>query len=173
MALDKAEEVLLIGQWSVRKFKLPDQGLIYVDTTTGQTTCTPPREVLYALDIDPEEQGADENPGAAAEAAGEEVSAPAAASSQAPASPRFRRIVLGSKHDVPLKMARDLLEAVREDASIFAKLQQRYSEYPSEPVLPLASCPDALEAAASQLQPGETSDVIGTDDGMQILMRVS
>lgn len=169
MALDKAEEVMCIGQWSVRKFKDPEHGLVYVDTTTGHTRTDPPKEVLFALEIDHDGQEVTE--GAEEVVAIQETSSPAV--NETPTSPRFRRIVLGSRHDVPLKMARDLLEAVREDITIFEQLQKRFSEFPSEPIFPSARLSEAVENAARELNPGEISDVISTDAGMQILLRVS
>merc|ERR1712217_829347 len=98
-------------------------------------------EVLFALDIPQDDQGGaedTENAVTSQETCELEASAPVTGSEEASRSPRFRRIVLGSQHDVPLRMARDLLEAAREDASIFEKLQKRYSEFPSESIQTLS-----------------------------------
>jgi len=111
---------------------------------------------------------------------------------QASGLPRFRRILLGACNEMPLRMARDILAALREDISLFDQIQQRFSDVPLEPVLELDSAldgqassssaasgappprvPPDMEAVASALQPGEVSEVIGTSSGMQILLRVS
>lgn len=88
---------------------------------------------------------------------------------------RFQRIVLGARCDVPLKMARDILEALREDHSIFTQVQQRFSDAPDEPVLGLGDggLGEELQDTALALAVGEISDVVGTEAGMHILLRVS
>lgn len=167
-ALEKAKEVICIGQWSVRKFQEPGNGLIYVNTKTGHSTTTPPREVLFALDLDLDSQRGTDS--ATEDVASQDMNELLV--SEAPKSPRFRRIVLGSSHDMPLRMARDLLDVVREDASLFVELQHRYSEFPSESILSLGDLSEAIKDTTLQLEPGDISDVMGTDDGMQILLRV-
>lgn len=191
-------EVLRIGSWSVRRPPAGDpiQSPIYVHLETGRVQREPPPEVLDELASDtndsggqhivtPEDEREDE-----LELQPEDVLE--ASDLHAPGPPRFRRIVLGARNDMPLRMARDILAALREDISMFDQIQQRFSDVPSEPVLELDSTldgqpcsssaasgtpppqlPPDMEAVASVLQPGELSEVIGTSSGMQILLRVS
>ena len=63
---------------------------------------------------------------------------------ESPEPPLYRRILLGAKTEalalwvgllgrwsqVPLRMARDILEALREDVGLFPELQARFSELP-------------------------------------------
>jgi len=101
---------------------------------------------------------------------------PRSSSSRRAASPRFQRIILGAKCEMPLKMARDILEALQEDVSIFAEVQEHFSDAPHEPELSLGEgggLGEELEELAVKLQPGEISDVVATEVGMQILLRVS
>jgi len=83
----------------------------------------------------------------------------------------FRRIVLGTGNAMPLKMARDILSALREDISLFDSVQQRFSDLPKEPALEVL--PPELEEVGRMLEPGELSEVIGTKSGMHILLRIS
>jgi hypothetical protein len=167
-----------------------------VHLKTGAVQTEPPQEVLAELANDDDfeaeqieegkEQGDNEDKEVeldeALEAEAEDYfpsgSRPASSSSR-PASgsapPRFRRIVLGAGNVMPLR------------------IQQRFSDSPSEPVLelrlgangrpasplaapgapPMPLVPPELEPVAAVLQPGELSEVVGTDAGMQILLRVS
>lgn len=91
-------------------------------------------------------------------------------------SPRFQRILLGAGSEVPLKMARDILEVLREDASIFPEVQKRFSERKEEPDLRLGEeggLGEELQSEACLLAPGELSDILATEAGMQILIRVA
>jgi len=89
-------------------------------------------------------------------------------------SPRFRRIVLGARCETPLKMARDILEVLQEDPTMFSQVQQHFSDVPDESILGLGGgISDEVEEAVLQLQPGQLSEVMGIEDGMQILLRVS
>lgn len=192
MVIDDAKEVLRIGQWSVRQLGKGDDGLIYVDVATGRSQTEPPKEVLFALDVPPEGDDAehmflqnDEDPEIDGD---EEVHEPVktlvmdssaaveeeASSGQGQASPRFRRVVLTDKGSgVPLMMARDILVALREDASLFAQVQSRFSEYPAEPVFRMhEGLPEAVVTAAMELKPGQISDVISTETGAQIVLRI-
>lgn len=184
-SLDTAEEVIRVGHWSVRR--LPSAGteasLFYVDTTSGAIQTEPPQEVLFALDMD---EDGDDLPPPADEVAdpGRRIdpngtgggSSTVAGDDETDGGndePQFRRIVLGAQHDTPLRMARDLLEAVREDKSIFSELQRHFSDFPSESLLSLDTLPQCLELSAAMLDPGDVSDVLATESGMQILLRVA
>ncbi|CAE8664551.1 unnamed protein product [Polarella glacialis] len=104
----------------------------------------------------------------------EAVEEPAEDAEQPP-SPRFLRIILGAKTEVPLKMARDILEAIQEDPSIFEQVKQRFCDVPGEPALALgviSGLGKELEEEATLLALGEVSDVLATEAGMQILLRV-
>lgn len=224
----RAQEVLRIGPWSVRRPRSadPSSAPIFVHLTTGHVQSEPPQEVLAELSRDSEGDEAGEaaaappEPGPAAEqrrpeeddealeAAEREdyfpsgvdavddedrIGSNAPTPRQSPSAPRFRRIILGSSNEMPLRMARDILFALREDPGLFGEIQQRFSDAPSEPVLELnpeagsrpaspLACPGApppprlpkeLTAAARALRVGQLSEVIGTDCGMQILMRVA
>jgi len=205
-------EILRIGDWSVRRTSEldPCASPIYVHLKTGEVLTEPPPEVLNELakdaDVndflpeDPDQGAAGRELDELEEDEDDELDDAEAAeaddyfpSANSPSSgpPRFRRIVLGKGNVMPLRMARDLLTALREDPSLFDQLQQRFSDTPSEPVMefhpgangrPVSPSPGAppppvlpqnLEAVAEAMQPGEFSDVVGTDSGMQILLRVS
>jgi len=87
--------------------------------------------------------------------------------------PKFRRILLGNSQDLPLRMARDIQNAIKEDVSFFDVAQKRFSDAPEEETpSSLDALPEELEAVAIALAPGELSGVIGTDAGMQIVLRV-
>ncbi|CAJ1363744.1 unnamed protein product [Effrenium voratum] len=149
----RAEEVLKVGEWSVRK--LPDNPeitFVYLNEAEGRVEVEAPREVMdELLEGGQEDSPKQEDP--------EE-------------RPLFRRILL-AKAEVPLRMARDILEAIREDVNIFEQVQQRFSDTPDEPLLGLEDdLGEELEAVAQAMQPGEVSDVLGTEAGMQILLRV-
>jgi len=188
-----AEEVLRVGAWSVRK--MPDNteiGLVYLNEECGRVEVEPPQEVLDALELDDEggdsasfaEDEATTAGGAASSSTGsqerpqeqpqEAVEEPAEDAEQPP-SPRFLRIILGAKTEVPLKMARDILEAIQEDPSIFEQVKQRFCDVPGEPALALgviSGLGKELEEEATLLALGEVSDVLATEAGMQILLRV-
>lgn len=206
-AARRAPEVLRIGQWSVRRPKSADPscGPIFVNMTTGREQTEAPPEVLAELSRDgeggktgaaetaarePEEREDD----AALEGDAEDRSGSAAPTPRrSPSAPRFRRIILGSSNEMPLRMARDILSALREEPGLFGEIQQRFSDSPSEPVLelhpeadgrpasppalpgapPPPRLPKELAGVARALRPGQLSEVIGTDSGMQILLRVS
>lgn len=214
-AARRAPEVLRIGQWSVRRPQSADPscGPIFVNMTTGREQTEAPPEVLAELSRDGEggKTGAaetapeDAEGDAALEAAEREDYFPSGADAddrsgsaaptprRSPSAPRFRRIILGSSNEMPLRMARDILSALREEPGLFGEIQQRFSDSPSEPVLELhpeadgrPASPPALPGApppprlpkelarvARALRPGQLSEVIGTDSGMQILLRVS
>lgn len=204
-------EVLRVGQWSVRRPSAGDhcQSPIYLDLETGHVQRDPPPEVLAELALDTDE-GGDQHSGAeetqeeptsqrsrscwAKAEDEEELEDPDIVDSTVdmPSPPCFRRIILGAKNDMPLRMARDIWSALREDTSLFETIQQRFSDVPSESVLELCSAPTGepsssatasgtplpplpaeLEVFASVLEPGDLSEVIGTPSGMQILLRVS
>jgi len=183
-------EILRVGCWSVRRLSAGDSGPIYVHMETGCVQREPPSEVLAELASDTEdgdvgqhtqaEQDMDEElelQEDAFETSGMNTLGP----------PCFRRIVLGSRNEMPLRMSRDILAALREDTSLFDSIQQRFSDIPSEAALELPSSdgtsadsgttpslvPLEMEAVARVLQPGELSDVVGTSSGIQILLRVS
>lgn len=186
-----------MGPWSVRRLRDPEI-LIFVHVEEQRVEVQPPAQVLEALQLDangvdhsgeqqalgeePEEdwQPASGCPGAAALAA---VASPEPASPAAPellggeiCSPRFQRIVLGARCDMPLKMARDILEVLREDSSMFSQVQRRFSDAPHEPALGLGEggLEEDLEQVALALQVGELSEVVGTEAGsMHILLRIS
>lgn len=208
----KEEEVLRIGQWSVRKLvdAGQDSGLIYFDITTGMRQQEPPMEVLYALDLDENAQDKDNGDVLLQSLTGAYPQEPAISSTRSPealrggiaaevashadgdaalessesgpgerlASPRFRRIVLGTaaaSKDMPLRMARDLLECLREDVSMFDQLQKRFSDIPSEKPLEFGRLTEDVQEAAAQLDVGQVSDVIVNTDksGMQVILRHS
>mmetsp|Transcript_60372 Transcript_60372/g.124931 ORF Transcript_60372/g.124931 Transcript_60372/m.124931 type:complete len:293 (+) Transcript_60372:47-925(+) len=168
----RAEEVLRVGLWSVRKLpENPDIPLVYLNEEEGRVEVEPPQEVLDELHID------DGSPTAAHleateppehEACSEERDA-----QEDDGSPVFRRIILGAKAEVPLRMARDILDAVREDLGLFEQVQERFSESPEESCFRLDdSLDEELATVALSMQPGEVSEVLGTEAGMQILLRV-
>jgi len=202
-------EILRVGHWSVRRPSAGDhcQSPIYLNLETGHVQRDPPPEVLADLALDedghqmsdaeerPEEPTTQRSRSCQAEAeAEEELEDPdiVVSTMDTPSPPCFRRIILGAKNDMPLRMARDMWSALREDTSLFEMIQQRFSDIPSESVLelrsdpnrepwssaaasgtPLPPLPAELEVFASVLEPGELSEVIGTASGMQILLRVS
>eukprot|EP00927_Polykrikos_kofoidii_P068924 TRINITY_DN64281_c0_g1_i1.p1 TRINITY_DN64281_c0_g1~~TRINITY_DN64281_c0_g1_i1.p1 ORF type:complete len:335 (-),score=54.66 TRINITY_DN64281_c0_g1_i1:177-1106(-) len=202
VATGQEEEVLRIGQWSVRRQASTASSLIYVDMTSGTRQSDPPQEVLFALDLE-EATAYEDLEGVAGVAEGTSSSSHAEPPSQdqktrppsrprsrqrsvegtpralSPDIPCFRRIVLGTtaaSRDLPLRMARDLLEALREDASMFEQLQKRFSDFKSEDVWRLdgsKDLPEVVENAALELRPGQVSDVIAAEPGMCILLRIS
>lgn len=154
----QAEEVLKVGDWSVRK--LPDNpeiAFVYLNEQEGRVEVQAPQQVI--LDLQSEGQG-----GLETECLEDPNEEP---------SPKYRRILLGAKTEVPLRMARDILEAIREDVGIFEQVQQRFSDLPDEALLSLEDdLGEELEAVALSMRPGEVSEVLGTEAGMQILLRV-
>lgn len=192
-----AEEVFRVGPWSVRRIDDAEVGLVYVNEAAVRIEVQPPPEILDALDLDvnggdtfgdePEEAGADASTteggsggGSSSSSTGQPFSEQTSAApthrevDEAPPTPRFLRILLGAKTEVPLKMARDILEVLQEDSSMFAKVQQRFSDVPSEPALAISEgIGEELESCALALRIGEVSDVLATEAGIQILMRVS
>lgn len=184
-------EVLRVGCWSVRRLSTGDSGPIYVHMETGCVQKEPPPEVLAELASDDEDGGVgqhthvEQEMDEELEPQEEDVFEPSGI--DMPSPPCFRRIVLGSRNEMPLRMARDILAALREDTSLFDSIQQRFSDIPSEDALELPSSdgtsgdsgtsaalvPLEMEAVARVLQPGEMSDVVGTSSGMQILLRIS
>jgi len=147
-SMDEAVEVMQIGSWSVRRPAQPDARPIFVDLRTGLSQEEPPEEVLREL-------AADSEGGEAAE------------------EPSFRRIVLGNHNETPLMMARDILAALRDDASLFDQIQSRFSDTAAEPALELTALPKELVEVAAGLAPQELSDVLATEFGMQMILRVS
>eukprot|EP00913_Durusdinium_trenchii_P009913 g9304.t1 len=153
----QAEEVLQVGDWSVRKLPdNPELAFVYLNEREGRVEVQAPQQVIDELEAEGrEEEGPDDPDVETAE------------------EPLYRRILLGAKTEVPLRMARDILEAIREDPSIFEQLQGRFSDLPEESLLSLEDgLGEELEAVALQMQPGEVSEVLGTEAGMQILLRV-
>lgn len=157
----QAEEVLKVGDWSVRK--LPDNpeiAFVYLNEQEGRVEVQAPTEVIQEL----QDEGL---PAADGQNDEEEPSA------EPEPCPLYRRILLGAHTEVPLRMARDILEAIREDVDIFQEVQQRFSDLPDEALLSLEDdLGEELEAVALAMQPGEVSEVLGTEAGMQILLRV-
>mmetsp|Transcript_63407 Transcript_63407/g.100839 ORF Transcript_63407/g.100839 Transcript_63407/m.100839 type:complete len:259 (+) Transcript_63407:58-834(+) len=155
----QAEEVLKVGDWSVRK--LPDNpeiAFVYLNEQEGRVEVQAPTEVIQELQ--------DEGLHPADGRENEELE-------EAEPCPLYRRILLGAHTEVPLRMARDILEAIREDVEIFQEVQQRFSDLPDEALLSLEDdLGEELEAVALAMQPGEVSEVLGTEAGMQILLRV-
>lgn len=87
--------------------------------------------------------------------------------------PKFRRILLGNSQDLPLTMARDIQNALKEDGSFFDMAKKRYCDAPQgEAPFDFEGLPEELEGIAAALAPGEISGVIGTDVGMQIVLRI-
>lgn len=179
-------EVMRVGTWSVKQFKDPTMGLVFVNVETGRTQMEPPQEVIDQIDLEGDGLEAEEGDGGSTTAEGDRPSSSGGDSSRArtaETNPQFRRIVLGSSCEVPLKMARDILHALREDASIFDTLQARFSDNNEEACFGLGLDSDSdhgvqplpadLQNVAMSLRVGEFSDVIGTEAGMQILLRVA
>ncbi|CAE7471792.1 unnamed protein product [Symbiodinium necroappetens] len=168
----RAEEVLRVGLWSVRKLpENPEIPLVYLNEEEGRVEVEPPQEVLDELHID------DGSPTAAHLEATEppehEAWSEERDAQEDDGSPVFRRIILGAKAEVPLRMARDILDAVREDLDLFEQVQERFSESPEESCFRLDdSFDEELATVALSMQPGEVSEVLGTEAGMQILLRV-
>lgn len=191
----RGEEVFKIGEWSVRRLDNADIGIVYLNETTGQVEVQPPTEVLDALDLDAEggdTGGADPAEGDAMPDAGQQEAADEAttlgaastaatsadegeaSAASAPGEAYFRRIILGAKTDMPLRMARDIHEALVEDPSLFVEVQRRFSDAPGEKLVSIGDgLGEELEAVAMGLRPGQVSDVIATDIGVQILLRVT
>jgi len=179
----EAEEVYRIGDWSVRK--LPEGaeiGLVYLNEAAGIVEAQAPQAVLDALELDseggdlepveslglePEEAPAEKPESKDVEIEdGEEQSGENTNEAQDDTIPLFRRIILGAQTEVPLKMARDMLEAIKEDVSMFEQVQKRFSDAPDEQLLSLEDgLGEELEEFALSLEPGEVSDVLGTEAG--------
>mmetsp|Transcript_2800 Transcript_2800/g.4339 ORF Transcript_2800/g.4339 Transcript_2800/m.4339 type:complete len:238 (+) Transcript_2800:51-764(+) len=154
MALDNSVELIRLGGWSIQRLARggPNSGLIYVHVASGHSQGVPPRDVLEELDM---------------------VEQPDRIETElAEKGPLFRRIVLGCGFDVPYTMARDILEALREDVSLFADVQRKFSDFPAEPCLQLDELLKTLDMSELTLEPGEVSDALRTEIGVQILLRV-
>eukprot|EP00929_Paragymnodinium_shiwhaense_P111761 TRINITY_DN8004_c0_g1_i1.p1 TRINITY_DN8004_c0_g1~~TRINITY_DN8004_c0_g1_i1.p1 ORF type:complete len:330 (+),score=73.78 TRINITY_DN8004_c0_g1_i1:38-1027(+) len=201
------EEIIRLDKWSVVRVR-SSNALLYIDTSNGKRYSQAPPEVLYALNLD--EDGSDGGDGSGAPPAdagamgrtgmsmnsttastdgngGTELMTPSDDQDedlvQELSTASFRRIVLGTtakSRDMPVRMARDLCMALREDVSMFEQLQQRFSDYPSEPAMFLCDdfsqrrLPDGVENLVLGLKVGEASDVVATEnDGIQILLRMS
>lgn len=172
MAVDAAPEILRCGQWSVRRLR-GDSGLVYVDVETGELRTEPPREVLFALELGGEEEDGEE----LQDCDKAEVSASdGEAGPVALQSPRYKRIVLGAScGGLPLTMARDILKVLREDGAVFDSIQQRFSEHPRETPRKLSEFEDlSADAfdAVSELEGGSVSDILQSECGVQIFMRI-
>lgn len=191
MAIDAANEVLLCGQWSVRTLG-KDLGLVYVNVETGEHQSEPPREVLFALEMggDLEEdaekayaesqggRGAAESPSPQPTRAAEPSDDEADLGGPAPSlSPRYRRVVLGTSCEVPLMMAKDILNVLREDPSIAPTVQKRFSEFPSERPFRLSELQGGAcgnEGEVESLQVGQVTEILHADDSsLQIFVRVA
>jgi len=152
---------------------------IFVNLDTGISQSEAPQEVLTELVDDPNnDRDAEDQLGEVTTSWSHLGRAGGHGCEESPeleaGGPRFRRIVLGSKQVMPLRMARDILAALKEDIAIFDEAQCRFSDGSSEAALELGvNLPEDLECVGAALSPGELSDVIGTDAGMQILLRVS
>lgn len=184
--------MLRIGAWSVRRAPGgPDAGLLYVNVETGRAQKEPPQEVLQELEMDDEENASGggttedkQQPGSrsspsrqGSKSRGGDGSRPGSSSGAHPASakeePKFRRILLGNGQDLPLRMARDIQGAIKEDLTFFDMAKKRYCDAPKdEAAFDVEGLPEELEAVAAALTPGELSGVVGTDAGMQIVLRV-
>eukprot|EP00930_Biecheleria_cincta_P100516 TRINITY_DN92149_c0_g1_i1.p1 TRINITY_DN92149_c0_g1~~TRINITY_DN92149_c0_g1_i1.p1 ORF type:complete len:315 (-),score=57.14 TRINITY_DN92149_c0_g1_i1:223-1167(-) len=164
------EEILRVGPWSVRRLQGESElGLIFLNMEEERVELQPPLQVLEALDIAQDECECE--PPMAQEST-ENVSAETAGEQQE-LFPLFQRIILGAKTEVPLKMARDILDAIKEDVSIFEQLQKLFSDAPEEPALSLQEgLGEEVEELALSLRPGEVSGVIATEDGIQIIIRL-
>eukprot|EP00931_Biecheleriopsis_adriatica_P048591 TRINITY_DN28091_c0_g1_i1.p1 TRINITY_DN28091_c0_g1~~TRINITY_DN28091_c0_g1_i1.p1 ORF type:complete len:234 (-),score=33.72 TRINITY_DN28091_c0_g1_i1:150-824(-) len=154
-----AEEILQIGCWSVLRPTSPNARPIFVNVTTGIAQEEPPEEILRELATGSE--GQPEQP------------CQQLAAGDSNYGPKFRRVVLGRHHEMPLRMARDILAALRDDASLFDQVQARFSDTAAEPALELGALPKELQEVASMLAPDELSEVVATESGMQVLIRVS
>mmetsp|Transcript_73980 Transcript_73980/g.130688 ORF Transcript_73980/g.130688 Transcript_73980/m.130688 type:complete len:212 (-) Transcript_73980:64-699(-) len=141
----EAVEVLQIGCWSVRRPAQPDARPIFVNMNTGIAQEEPPEELLREL-------AADEAPMSRAS---------------------FRRIVMGKHREMPLMMARDILAALRDDVSLFDQIQIRFSDTAEEAPMELDALPEDMVEVAQGLAPHELSDIVATESGMQMLLRVS
>ncbi|CAE6972705.1 unnamed protein product [Symbiodinium natans] len=171
----RAEEVLRVGAWSVRKLpENPDIPLVYLNEDEGRVEVEPPQEVLDDLQIDDLGSPAGPQLEAVEPPECEAPSGERGVQEEEPdESPVFRRIILGAKAEVPLRMARDILDAVREDLGLFEQVQERFSDSPEETFFRLDDeLDEELAAVALSMQPGEVSEVLGTEAGMQILLRV-
>jgi hypothetical protein len=167
------EELMRVGSWSIRRRSGQDPGLVFVNVETGRAQSEPPQEVLAELDMednDGRSRGGHDRPGSGRDkpATTPDESTPQSAESDA----QFSRILLGPDRGMPLAMARDILAAIREDATIFDMARKRFSDVPAETNFGLQAVPDELQGVAVTLGPGEFSGVIGTEVGMQILLRV-
>lgn len=195
----QAKEMLRIGAWSVRRAPGgPDSGLLYVNVETGRAQREAPQEVCDELFVDEEEPEQDlgaslPSIGGGSHSAVSSTSRPGTGAHRSstgsrpgtsgsrgvrPSSPpcpaKFQRILLGNRQDLPLAMARDIHAALVEDSDLFEQLRERFSDAPlDEGLLDLDGLYDELETVAAALAPGQLSDVIATEAGMQILLRVS
>merc|ERR1711865_601605 len=93
-------------------------------------------------------------------------------STQSDENPMFRRIVLGTGCDVPLRMARDILEALAEDVTLFQDVQRKFSDFPTEKPVELDELLKTLEMGSLTIEKGQVSEAISSNIGVQILLRV-
>jgi len=171
MALDNSVEVLKVGKWSVRRIEQRNvgpasRGLIYVHLVTGNAQEEPPREVLEELDMLESKDLMKDLP---KELAVKPTTPPEFSDD----TPLFRRIVLGNECEVPLTMARDIVEALHEDVSLFQDVQRKFSDFPKEPPVQLDELLKSLEMESLKIERGEVSDILQSLIGVQILLRVA
>lgn len=171
----QSEEVIRLGNWSVRKAPGgPDAGLFFVNVETGRAQREPPQDVLDELGVD--ENGHDlccdsgESAGNDTDQmawSGEFDTSPS--SSFQPA--QFQRLLIAHRREVPLAMARDIREALAEDPSLFEQVRQRFSDAPPDEILDFDSLSGETQSVVQGLGRGEISDVVATDVGMEIVYR--
>jgi len=88
---------------------------------------------------------------------------------------QYQRIFMSANKNVPqLHMAKDMVAAVRQGATPFAAIQQRFSDSREEGLVSARNCgSQELMTCAKSLRVGQVSDPVVDKAGVHILMRVS
>merc|ERR1712216_640213 len=120
----------------------PEFGLVFVHITSGRVQTDPPPELLAFLQ--------DENKMAQEDQEAEER------------QPEYQRIFMSANKNVPqLLMAKDMVAAVRQGATPFAAIQQRFSDSREEGLLSALNCgSQELVTCARSLRVGQVSDPV-------------
>jgi len=152
---DGAGEVHVFGEWTAHED--PELGLVFVHITSGQVQTECPPEVWAFLQNEDQKIQDDQD------------------AAQCQPEAQYQRIFMSANKNVPqLLMAKDMVAAVRQGATPFAAIQQRFSDSREEGVLSARNCgSQELVTCAQSLKVGQVSDPIVDKAGVHILMRVS
>lgn len=152
---DGAGEVHVFGDWTAHED--PELGLVFVHITSGRVQTDPPEELMEFLQD--EDKTAQDNQEAA----------------QHQSDAQYQRIFMSANKNVPqLLMAKDMVAAVRQGATPFAAIQQRFSDSREEGLVSARNCgSQELMTCAKSLRVGQVSDPVVDKAGVHILMRVS